>query len=571
MNLADLRIIRKPITIHKIIFIAILINFVAFTTTYSLYTPSFEGGDESFHYIYSKRMNEGKVTDDFYLKIGPLYYSINSIFFNFVESPDDYYGGLKKNANEWPVYQNRFYHSIEEAYPFSDIALTVHTLRIFSIFCGIITIIFVYKIAKLIFPNDRWFPLFTMTFVSLIPKFTFQNSTITNDTLVWSLTTISIYYIFKFVNNVNERKCLILFSIFLGLAMLTKANAIVLYLVVLTTFVYLLYSKQINVKSFFKNSFLVAIISTISGTWYTFHKIILKFNPENFHFNHIFRLLTEAQTADTVPDIQLARIEFLSNYSHMSQRLFEMNFSWLGWHVLRAPHEIIVVAGILTIIAIAGLFLVFARGSLTNLKISKNQIVVLFSSTGFMLSAVIFYVSSGSGGIRYAYPVIAVLGVLFALGLYAFVGKKNLRILLIIPIIFLIILNVSLLIEIDKQWYHGINFYENPYVILLDVYNSRADLQKTFPEVKEGKFDEFLVWVKVHGLTEHPHLRKIEPLIDLIQTFYLRNDLQEKFPEVINDRNIKNLVKWGFEEGSHETQNLVKHTDYFVKYYQNIS
>ena len=54
--------------------------------------------------------------------------------------------------------KNRLTHLSEEVFPFSGTAYSVHVLRIFSIFFGIITLIFIYKITQLIFPHEKWHP-----------------------------------------------------------------------------------------------------------------------------------------------------------------------------------------------------------------------------------------------------------------------------------------------------------------------------------------------------------------------------------------------------------------------------
>lgn len=548
--LVPLKSTLKKFNIQKICFVLIIIYFTGITVSYSLYTPTFEGGDEKAHYENIKNVFDNNFEKNSYLKSQPLSYLTYAVFLNFIDSPELGDEGIYINDQEWPKYQNRWNHGIEEAYPFTDIALTVHLLRIVSIVAGIVTIIFVYKDSSLIFTENKWLPVFTMAFVASIPKFAAQSSTLTNDSLVFMFSTIVFYFLFKFLNNVNERKNLIFLSIFTGIAILTKSNAMLFYPVVLLSISYLLFSKQIGKKVFLKDALIFLIISLPSLIW-----IIINFKV-TLYKGSVYDNGTWSLNLETI-----------------NQRMFEMNWSWLGSHIIQAPHEYLIVTNIITVLAISGLFLVFVKKEpLTDVKLKKGHVLILFSSTVFMLMAMIGWLYFEEGGdIKYTYPIIGVYGILFSIGLYVFVNKKYLKILLVLPIFFLVSLNVSLLSEIDKQWYHGIEFYKNPFIILNEFYYSRSDLQKTFPEVKENNLNNYLIWVKNFGIHEHVKLRKIEPIVDLIQIYESKNELQEKFPEVKSNNEIKNLLKWSVEHGIYEEPTLAKNKEYFTKYYKNVS
>ena len=222
----------KDIPLKKICFLLILVTFVGFALTYSILTPTHEGPDEDAHYRYSIWLFNPELRPDLttllYNSVAqPLYYVVNSIFFNILDPDDEYVGGLHVTYEYPRTDVNRFQHGPEEIFPYSDIALTVHTLRLLSIAFGVITLIFVYKIAQLVFHNHNWLPLYTTAFVSLIPMFLSINAVLNSDVLLWTLSAIALFFLLKFVNEPNRIRFVILTAVFATLALSAKSNGLV--------------------------------------------------------------------------------------------------------------------------------------------------------------------------------------------------------------------------------------------------------------------------------------------------------------------------------------------------------
>ena len=550
-------------------FIIILCTYVTFATLYSLYAPSFEGPDEQFHYGFAKDVYTGTLSEKHYVKQGPLYFSVAAFFLNFIEPPDDV--EIKKNKF-FPRDANRFIHLYEEQFPYYGTAQAVHILRFLSVFGGVITLIFTYKIAYLVFSGNKSLSLFTMAFVAFLPKFTWMNSVMNPDSFVYAISTISIFFLIKFVNDTSKTKFIIVFSIFAGLSLLTKANGAVVFLIVFVTFIFLLLSKNISVKFFFKRLFLVGIISIISGAWFSFHRIYLTINLDNLHFVSIISLLrSSGANKDPVPF--LVGISHFTETSMIHQRMFEMLWGWLGWHVIRISNLYLVIGDILVILALIGLLTFLIKRKKWNLiQINSTHLVILFSGTVLMIISMMLYFYQGAhGDIRYTFPAISLFGVLFTLGLCVFVNKKKLRYLLVIPIIVLVFMNVHLLDTMDTKYDHGFkSFNIDPFSSLLDIYDKRPDLQKYSREAADGDLSKLVKWADTHGYKQHEVLKKHEALYDLLSLYYSRIDLQELFPEVATDHDIKNLIIWAMEKGTDEEPKLSVHNDYFYGYYKNM-
>ena len=555
---------------YKISFFVILLTFVIFSTSYSLYAPSFEGPDEQFHYRFSHDVYSDTLSQKDYVKQGPLYYSITAFFLNFIEPPENI--EIKTNSF-FPRDANKFIHSFEEQFPYYGTAYAVHLLRFISIAGGVVTLIFTYKIAYLIFSGNKSLSLFTMAFVALIPKFTWINSVMNPDSFVYAFTTISIFFLIKFVNDTSKTKFIILFSIFAGLSLFTKANGAVVFFIIFVTFMFLLLSKNMSAKFFFKRLFLIGIVSSISGAWFSFHRIFLTVNVNNLHYKSIFSLLTSTTSVESK---QVAFFEGLNHFTEISMihsRMFKMLWGSLGWHVIRTSNLYLIIGDILVILALIGIIIFFIKRKKWNLiQINSTHLVILFSGTGFMIFAMLtyFYIG-GHGDIRYTFPVISLFGILFTLGPSLLVNKKKLRFLLVIPIIILVFMNVHLLETMDTKYDHGFkSFNIDPFSSLLDIYDKRPDLQKYSREAADGNLSKLVKWADTHGYKQHGVLKTHEALYDLLSLYYSRIDLQELFPEVATDHDIKNLIIWAIEKGVDEEPKLNVHKNYFYGYYKTM-
>jgi len=568
----------KPIlTVNGIIFFLILAIFTAFFTAYSLYTPAFEGQDEPWHYRNSLLWLQGTVIDERYFLHPPLYYLFNVAIFHITEippMPDEIKKNFGINLN---FEKNRYFHSIEEDFPYSGTSLAVHNLRLASIIFGIITLVFTYKIAQMIFPNDKWLPLFSMASVALIPKFLELNSVINNDGPIWAFVTISIFLLIKYVDT-KKSKFLILLGIFIGLSMLVKMNAIVLYPVVFVTLLYLALSNQVTIRSFLKKFGIIVLISIPAGGWHMIQKIIV-YAPyvDVQQSKDIFKLFASPSYYFTTQPVEFELSTGMQHFvfENVKLRVIDNIWSRLSFGTIQVPDYWIFVAEFFMAIAILGLFLILVRKIPSfSIKVKIKYWVILLSSAGFMTSGMLTYVFfAGSGNVRYAFPVVAVFGVLFTIGLYVFVDKKRLRLLMLVPLLFLVLLNIQLLSEMEQNYYHGFLDYKNPFETLIEVYEISPNLQQQFPEVRNGEFNALVVWALNDGakIKENVELRMQEPMFNLLKVYYSNEELQKKFPEVINEHKLEGLTEWALNEGVIGNLILKKSEFYLERYHNNFA
>ena len=484
----------KNISKYDLTFFLILVTFLCFATSYSLITPMFEAPDEPFHYTFPKDIAEGNLVHTAYLRHQPLYYVILAGPLYFIDYPDE----VNTIRNPFTKFDKSYYlHGDEEIFPFSGTAQAVHILRFFSILFGTITVIFTYKIAKLIFKNDDWMPLFSMAFIALIPKFLFINSVLNNDVLIWTFSTITIFYILKFSTNPDKIKFLILTSIFCGLAIISKMSGVILVPLVFSILAYHFITKQSEKKYFLKNIFIFGIISLISGGWYVYFKIIRAFDPDNFHLGSIVSYFWGAHRTN-VPDLDLStNIAF--NFDQYNSRIFDGVWGKLGWINITAHEIFFYIALFFVIVSIVGLFLfLFKKNLLSNLKIEKNHLIVLLFSAGFIQLLIFGIMVLGSGYARNGFIALSPTIVLFSIGIYAlFKPKIFLYIFMLSFTIFLIVLNIQLLLIMDSTFDNTIGDNTSiPLVELLDGNGTNplgpgfTDI--TFGELENGHNEAFL-------------------------------------------------------------------------------
>ena len=432
------KLINKIDSLRQVLFYAILAIFLGFTISLSLYTPSFEGPDENSHYLWTLDTLHGNIHAG-EIDVMPVYYSINAFFLNYIPHPENIEIQLNPSYSEHDP--NKFNHFQEEKFPFSGTAFPVHLLRIFSIICGAVTVIFTYKIAQIVVSTNKWLPLFSTAFVAFIPKFQFQSAVMNPDALVWALSTISIYLLLRFVNQQNKIKYLILLGIFAGFAYLSKPNGIVLIPVVLITFTYLLFSKQINRKQFLKYFTIFFIIFLVSGGAYEFYR------------NEI--VFTEPFIKDYTLTIKAGVDCMTLSYFNITMLYYPLGY--IGWNMIPPTYEAVFTLSVIITVAIAGLFLVSVKKiSLSNVKFEGKYAAPLYASPVFIILGLFWWLSHICGAdIRYTFPVISSFGILTGIGLYAFVDKPRLKWLLVLPIIFLITQDAHIITQINIQYLHG--------------------------------------------------------------------------------------------------------------------
>lgn len=212
----------------------------------------------------------------------PIYYLISSQIIKpfkvnniYVESNWPY----SKRGYDFNIYKNNIIWQNQ-----SQAFMLVLILRMFQLVYGIITIIFIYKILKLLFRNNiDKYSILLISSIAFLPQFTFLYSYVNNDALSYLFGLISIYFIILLF----ERKKVyfgLTAILIAGFAAFTKLTMLIILPLTIGTFlIWLIINKKL--KTILILSALVSISILISffilnskdlSTTYIYQNILIK-------------------------------------------------------------------------------------------------------------------------------------------------------------------------------------------------------------------------------------------------------------------------------------------------------
>ncbi len=220
---------------------AILALFVLLASLYSVVTPVYEAPDEIGHFTYIKYIADHRalpvfepVGEDPWIPEGrqlPLYYLLGALPLSLVDTSDadqllhfnphaivGTFGGVG-NRN-WVV------HTREEAFPYHSTVLAIHLVRFLSILMGAATVLIAYSIALEIFPSRKGLASGAALLVAFNPQFLFISGAVNNDNLAALLSSAALLALLATLRKGATTPRLICLGIILGLAALTKLNAL---------------------------------------------------------------------------------------------------------------------------------------------------------------------------------------------------------------------------------------------------------------------------------------------------------------------------------------------------------
>ena len=131
-----------------------------------------------------------------------------------------------------PTNRNAFVH-VQEQWPWPPHVWAAHLLRMVSAVIGLVVLLAIYHTALLLWPavpqRARW----ATAVVALLPQFTFQFSTISNDVLITALASLALYQVVKIERGDRDtgnasRGQLLLLALTCGAAALTKNQGLLL-------------------------------------------------------------------------------------------------------------------------------------------------------------------------------------------------------------------------------------------------------------------------------------------------------------------------------------------------------
>lgn len=221
--------------------ILILAAHLGLGVLYSIAVPLWEAHDEWAHYGYVNYLitnralpkpGERTVSEKEFDQLNqpPLYYvlaALPNFWINtgngFEPTPNPYAG---TGTGEGGV--NMFVHSEMEVFPYRGTALAAHLARLVSVLIGAAAVWFTHLLGRLVFPQRKEIALGAMAITAFSPQFLFIGSVITNDILVATLSSLVLFLCLKTALGEPRLKEFFLLGLSMGLALLSKYNALAL-------------------------------------------------------------------------------------------------------------------------------------------------------------------------------------------------------------------------------------------------------------------------------------------------------------------------------------------------------
>jgi hypothetical protein len=272
----------KLIEINQRRALAIIIAaYLVLATGYSFVTPVFEAPDEVWHYAVVREIalhrqlpvstadpaepwaQEGLQSPLYYLLGAPLiaWMPSDALWREPARNPFARVGVPQFNSTD----NNNVFLHIAPINFFDTATFAVHLLRLFSIVVGALTIVFTFLLAVEIF-DDPAIALLAAVFVAFLPQFLFISGAISNDNLAACASAAALWFLARMHRAGFTTSRAIVLGIFVGAAMLSKVNTLVLVpLVLLTLFKLYFHDWRAGVRVAI---IFLAVVALVSGWWF---------------------------------------------------------------------------------------------------------------------------------------------------------------------------------------------------------------------------------------------------------------------------------------------------------------
>ncbi len=420
----------------------ILAAFFALGITYSVTTPLFEAPDELQHYARIKRVAEalgliqldptvsGLSHQEQYQQ--PLYHLLGALatfwddagdmpkllWFN----PHADIGVAKADGNV-----NLLIHTGAESFPYRGTALGVHVLRLLSVLMSTGTVGFTYLIALETFPRRQDLAIGAAAINAFVPQFLFISGAVNNDNLVTILTSFALWLLIPLVEVPILRlgsvqvsiKRSVLTGIIIGLATLTKVNALGLLPLAILVVAISSYRQRSGKLFVSRAAILLATVALIAG-WRFVRNWQRYGDPTALQM-----FLNTLAPRHPQPTLRQFMAEW-GDYSQSFWGLFGLGNVPLGTPVYRIL-DILALFGALGVL----IFLIRAwqkqqanEGAWIKVLILLGWLAILFGS--LMTWAIRIVTSIG----RFLFPAISAISILLFLGLSQFVPRRYTKMLI---------------------------------------------------------------------------------------------------------------------------------------------
>jgi len=230
--------LKKGLSAHWPLILLLLAHF-GLGVIYSTTIPIWEAYDEWGHYPYVRYVATYHALPPPGIQLAerndesfqpPLYYILTALATFWIDTSD----GLQPTVNPHAFSGtgqgglNVAIHSDAEAFPYHGTVLAIHLARLVSVAIATGGLLATYSIARLVFPCRREIALGTTALNAFWPQYLFMGGVVNNDILVTVLSSLTLFFLLKIVLGDLNTRDLFLLGSSLGLALISKNNALAL-------------------------------------------------------------------------------------------------------------------------------------------------------------------------------------------------------------------------------------------------------------------------------------------------------------------------------------------------------
>jgi len=411
----------------------VLALYFSLTLIYSLTVPLWEAPDEPSHYLYIRMFSDGcdfkpprfmgainSVWSEGYLfslyqrSQPPLYYLISAPVMKVLSLRALPLGeGIEFPAirTDYSGSGNLFVHSRESIWSIPSPEVRGHLMRLVSVLLGGITIFFIYRIARAVFPNDHAVALSSGAFAAALPQFNFISGMIGNDSLAALMGAATLLFLVRLADKENRARSLdfICLGVLIMLALLTKFNLI--FLIPLAIIVIFLKAKDAGSWQVGLSGVVLMLIPIFIGIAAA---VILFPDDAMIKFRvMVWRLLRTTPTLVTVEHLQW-----------MVKDIYRSFWATFGWMSIRVGWWLYLAWGLISLAGLIGwLKVIKQRKGMEDGW--KRKAGILAAAIVLLLMGVIknnLLVRQSQG--RFLFPALGAIAVLLSYGLLNLFGER---------------------------------------------------------------------------------------------------------------------------------------------------
>ncbi len=325
-----------------------------------------------------------------------------------------------------------------------DIWYQVFFLRFLSIIVSMFTLYLTYKIASMIFNNQKLIIGIT-AFAAFLPSHINLNSTITNANLGDLLSVLIIFFMLKILMEKENLKDIVLLGLVVGISLITRLSIIPAILTIPFAFVVKFYPNiKTNIKRIIKPLVIIAIIGLVISSWHFYRNFTLY---EDFlGVSAVMIRPPDDIQKDTIFIVRLLGWTFITFWAAFGRTngIFIGNLSSVtGISIFIISYLILL---LVTLASLYGLYL-FLKRYIKNKNIlsgtqKKAFVIMLFHLIVLGLIFIRYNLWDFQPQGRLFFPAISTIAILFTLGIYNNFKTQYWKKISISYLIFLIMLNI---------------------------------------------------------------------------------------------------------------------------------